>query len=249
MWADDTVAETCLPPSRRRRITAVWRAMRGEMIAGQYLDLRGQAVGAASATTALRTARLKSALYTVERPLALGAALAGADRRTTDELRAAGRYAGTAFQLRDDLLGAFGDPAVTGKPSGDDIRDGKPTYLLAVARARADAAGDRRAPAVLDRAVGYPGLGDDDLAEVRSVLAGHRRPRPRRGPGAAAGGAGRAPPGARAVDVEAHAGGRLLDLLAAVAGSRAAPPPGPGSAHPPYRETAAPAPAVAEGGR
>ncbi|MEU3881110.1 polyprenyl synthetase family protein [Streptomyces californicus] len=248
VWADDTVAETCLPPSRRRRITAVWRAMRGEMIAGQYLDLRGQAVGAASATTALRTARLKSALYTVERPLALGAALAGADRRTTDELRAAGRYAGTAFQLRDDLLGAFGDPAVTGKPSGDDIRDGKPTYLLAVARARADAAGDRRAPTVLDRAVGDPGLGDDDLAEVRSVLEAtgaraHVEDRARRL------GERAAHHLARAVDVEAHAGGRLLDLLAAVAGSRAAPPPGPGSAHPPYRETAAPAPAVAEGGR
>ncbi|MER5820292.1 hypothetical protein ABT140_33950 [Streptomyces californicus] len=99
-----------------------------------------------------------------------------------------------------------------------------------------------------DRAVGDPGLGDDDLAEVRSVLEAtgaraHVEDRARRL------GERAAHHLARAVDVEAHAGGRLLDLLAAVAGSRAAPPPGPGSAHPPYRETAAPAPAVAEGGR
>ncbi|MDQ0983373.1 geranylgeranyl pyrophosphate synthase [Streptomyces sp. V2I9] len=102
--------------------------------------------------------------------MALGAALAGADERTTDGLPSAGRYAGTAFQLRDDLLGVFGDPVATGKPSGDDIREGKSTYLLAVARSRADAAGDHRALAVLDRAVGDPGPGDEGLAEARAVL-------------------------------------------------------------------------------
>ncbi|MFD7749809.1 polyprenyl synthetase family protein [Streptomyces sp. NPDC059698] len=248
VWADDTVAETFLPPSRQRQIRALWRAMRGEMVAGQYLDLRGQADGAASAAGALRIACLKSALYSVERPMALGAALAGADERTADGLRSAGRYAGIAFQLRDDLLGVFGDPEVTGKPSGDDIREGKPTYLLAVARACAAASDDRRALAVLDRAVGDPDLGDEGLAEVRAVLesTGARaqvEDRARRlGELAAQRLAG-------AVDVDAHAGGRLLGLLRTVAGGRPPVPPVPVAAHPPHPEAAASsAPAAIEGG-
>lgn len=73
----------------------------------------------------------------MERPLALGAALAGADDTSTRALRATGRSAGLAFQLRDDLHGAFGDPGQTGKPSGDDIREGKLTSLIAIARTRA----------------------------------------------------------------------------------------------------------------
>src|SRR5690606_7224558 len=108
--------------------------------------------------------------YSVERPLALGAALAGADERTTEALSAAGRCAGLAFQLRDDLLGVFGDPGVTGKPSGDDIREGKPTYLLAVARTWAEAAGDEEALAVLSRVTGNADLTEDDLADVLGVF-------------------------------------------------------------------------------
>ncbi|MFF8955312.1 polyprenyl synthetase family protein [Streptomyces sp. NPDC014894] len=169
-WADDTVADTALAPDARRRVNAVWRSLRTEMVAGQYLDLRGQARGARSVTAAIRTASLKSALYSVARPLALGAALAGADDRTAGALSSAGRCAGIAFQLRDDLLGVFGDPDRTGKPSGDDIREGKPTYLLAVARSRAEAAGDRRVLALLDSAVGDGGLSEDGLDRVRAAL-------------------------------------------------------------------------------
>ncbi|WP_098898437.1 polyprenyl synthetase family protein [Streptomyces sp. st77] len=221
VWADDTVDETFLPLGRRRQVRALWRAMRGEIIVGQYLDLRGQIDGGVSAARALRTAYLKSALYSVERPVALGAALAGADEWTTDALCSASRCAGVAFQLRDDLLGVFGDPAVTGKPSGDDIREGKPTFLVAVARTCADAAGDHRALAVLDRAVGNPDLDETGLEEARSVLEST---------------------GARAVvedkaerlgdraarrlaqaELDAHGGEQLLGLLNAVAGTRAVP--------------------------
>ncbi|WP_394297312.1 polyprenyl synthetase family protein [Streptomyces albus] len=169
-WADDTLAETPLPPDTRRRVRGIWRAMRTEMVAGQYLDLHGQATGSRSMVRAIRTACLKSALYSVERPLALGAALAGAGERTTRALCSAGRCAGIAFQLRDDLLGVFGDPERTGKPSGHDIREGKPTYLVAVARARAEADGDGAALAVLDGALGDPGLSAEDLRRVRAVL-------------------------------------------------------------------------------
>jgi geranylgeranyl diphosphate synthase type I len=101
------------------------------MVAGQYRDLRAQESGSSGAEEALTIAVLKSARYTVARPLALGASLAGADARALGALRAAGRCAGLAFQLRDDLLGAFGDPALTGKPADEDLRSRKLTPLLA----------------------------------------------------------------------------------------------------------------------
>lgn len=169
-WADDMVADTGLPADVRPRVRGIWRAVRTETVAGQYLDLHGQATGSRSTALAIRTAWLKSALYSVERPLELGAALGGADRSVSDALGAAGRRAGIAFQLRDDLLGVFGDPAVTGKPSGEDIRQGKPNYLVAVARDRAGAAGDHRGTAFLDAALGNAAVPDETLDRVRDLL-------------------------------------------------------------------------------
>jgi geranylgeranyl diphosphate synthase type I len=158
-WADDLLTETALGTPQGVRLYGEWRAMRTEMVAGQYRDLDAQANGSSCVDEAETIAVLKSALYTVARPLALGASLAGADAHTLGALRAAGRCAGLAFQLRDDLLGAFGDPALTGKPADDDLRSRKLTHLLAVAVRLADAAGDRGAAAVL-----APGAG---------VRAGH----------------------------------------------------------------------------
>ncbi|GAA1932849.1 polyprenyl synthetase family protein [Streptomyces durmitorensis] len=170
-WADDVAAATEFPTHRAREVRALWQAMRSEMVAGQYLDLYGQATGSRSTSLAIKTASLKSGLYSVERPLAFGAALAGADRRTTRALCSAGRCAGIAFQLRDDLLGAFGDPRHTGKPSGDDIREGKVTYLLAVARTRAQATGSRAVLRLLDTRVGGgAALTEGDLERVRDAL-------------------------------------------------------------------------------
>ncbi|AYL39707.1 polyprenyl synthetase family protein [Streptomyces sp. PDY-4] len=148
-WADDLLTETALGTPHGGRLHEEWRAMRTEMVAGQYRDLHAQAARSSGVDEALDIATLKSALYTVARPLALGGSLAGAGDRTLDALRAAGRCAGLAFQLRDDLLGAFGDPALTGKPAGDDLRSRKLTYLLAVALRLADAAGDHQAAATL----------------------------------------------------------------------------------------------------
>ncbi|MFJ8146289.1 polyprenyl synthetase family protein [Streptomyces sp. NPDC096094] len=148
-WADDLLTETALGTPYGRRLHEEWRAMRTEMVAGQYRDLHAQAARSSGADEALAIATLKSALYTVARPLAMGASLAGADDEVLDAMRAAGRCAGLAFQLRDDLLGAFGDPALTGKPADDDLRSRKLTYLLAVALRLADAAGDHQAAATL----------------------------------------------------------------------------------------------------
>lgn len=169
-WADDVLADTELPRATARRVRELWRAMRTEMVAGQYLDLQGEATSEFSAARAVRAACLKSALYSVERPLALGAALAGAGPAATRALCSAGRRVGLAFQLRDDLLDVFGDPRETGKPTGGDLRSGKPTYLAAVARARAEASGDRHAVGVLRDTLGRADASDVELAAVRGVF-------------------------------------------------------------------------------
>ncbi len=107
-----------------------------EMAMGQYLDLHATAAGGADAETALRVALYKTARYSVERPLHLGACLAGRLGELAPELSTYGLPLGIAFQLADDLLGAYGNPAQTGKPVGDDARQGKPTLLLATGGSR-----------------------------------------------------------------------------------------------------------------
>src|SRR5947208_1971456 len=116
---------------------AVFDELRVELCVGQSLDLVGTATARTDAATARRIATYKSGKYTVERPLHLGAALAGRHRELADALSAVGLPMGEAFQLRDDVLGAFGESAVTGKPVGDDLREGKLTPLVAIATARA----------------------------------------------------------------------------------------------------------------
>lgn len=129
-WADDLLATAGLSTEMLQRARGPWRAMRTEVIAGQQLDIALENNGSESIEDAMRVINFKTASYTVARPLHLGAALAGADERTIDLLLEYGTLVGQAFQLRDDQLGVFGDPAVTGKPSGDDLRTGKRTVLV-----------------------------------------------------------------------------------------------------------------------
>ncbi|MFI8825722.1 polyprenyl synthetase family protein [Streptomyces sp. NPDC053431] len=169
-WADDAFAESVRGAPAERRAADVWRVMRTEMVAGQYLDLHGQATHATSTTRALRTAVLKTALYTVGHPLTLGAVLAGAPERTLRRLRAAGRAAGLAFQLHDDVQGAFGDPEATGKPVGEDIREGKASYLMAVARDLCVRDRNHAGLRLLDEVVGVPGARAEDVDRVLDLL-------------------------------------------------------------------------------
>ncbi|GAA2992311.1 polyprenyl synthetase family protein [Streptomyces fulvorobeus] len=172
-WADDLLTETVLSSPHGHRLHREWQAMRTEMVAGQYRDIHAQAAGSSGTEEALKVATLKSALYTVARPLALGASLAGADAGTVEALRSAGRCAGLAFQLRDDLLGAFGDPAVTGKPAGEDLRGRKLTYLLAVASELAAAGHDEEAVAALGPDAfqpGTPARSEDAVDRMRAAL-------------------------------------------------------------------------------
>jgi geranylgeranyl diphosphate synthase type I len=138
VWADDIVAAASLSADARRRVQQVWADIRTEVLAGQYLDIVAEASGAHSIASAMTVNTYKTASYTVSRPLQMGVA-AAADR--PDVLRAFHQFGtdlGVAFQLRDDVLGVFGDPEVTGKPSGDDLRSGKRTVLLAEAVERAE---------------------------------------------------------------------------------------------------------------
>lgn len=143
---------------------ALWHELRIELNVGQYLDIEATARAAVDLATARRIARYKSGKYTIERPLQLGVALAGRDDLAEPLVRY-GHPLGEAFQLRDDLLGAFGDAERTGKPVGDDLREGKPTPLLALAHERADA--DQRR---LLGEVGRVDLTADEVAELQRVL-------------------------------------------------------------------------------
>ncbi|WP_150238830.1 polyprenyl synthetase family protein [Nocardiopsis quinghaiensis] len=168
VWADDMLGEALPGVPEPTRARAVWRELRTEIMAGQFLDVRAQARRERSEEAALRVDLLKTASYSVERPLHLGAAMAGADPATVDVLRGYGRDVGTAFQLRDDLLGVYGDSGRTGKPVGEDIREGKCTLLLVAGIRLARERGDTAALRLLDL-VGAPDT-DADPAEVADAL-------------------------------------------------------------------------------
>ncbi|NKZ06213.1 polyprenyl synthetase family protein [Actinomadura latina] len=165
-WSSE-MFETCgLDTERRRRGRAVYDLMRTEVMCGQYLDMLEGTRGRATVATALRVVEYKSAKYTIERPLHLGAALAGARPDVTAALTGYGLPLGIAFQLRDDVLGVFGDPAATGKPAGDDLREGKRTVLIALTLERASAA---QADAVRRR-LGDPALDRPGVDELRTII-------------------------------------------------------------------------------
>ena len=141
VWSDELLRVSGLSPAALGRARAVWDTMRTEVTAGQYLDLLRAAGGLPGPDGALTVARYKSAGYTVQRPLKLVAAIAGAGPDVLDACPAIGLPLGEAVQLRDDVLGVFGDPAVTGKSADDDLREGKRTLLVALAEQATDDAG------------------------------------------------------------------------------------------------------------
>jgi geranylgeranyl diphosphate synthase type I len=167
-YADSLVADTPLVTRH------LWRQMQLELVAGQYLDLVRTADGLVDARQTRLISRLKSGQYTVENPLRLGASLLDEASSATlltssdhdDVLVAYAAPLGVAFQLRDDMLGVVGDPGEVRKPVGNDLREGKPTLLLTMARERADAG----QLAILDR-VGRPDLAADDIDEILEVMA------------------------------------------------------------------------------
>jgi len=173
-WCDEMFTRCGLDAARIHAARPVFDLMRSEVMAGQYLDVVAQARGLSVSTPrdalarARTVIRYKSAKYTVERPLQLGAALASGTTEgpVSAALSRFGLPLGEAFQLRDDLLGVFGDPAATGKPAGDDLREGKQTVLVALAAQRATAAQAE----ILRSGLGDPALDEAGVERLRSVI-------------------------------------------------------------------------------
>ena len=169
-WTDELYHGSGLPDEALQRGQPMLDAMRTELAVGQYLDLVNQFSRSESVQNAMRVVAYKTAKYTIERPLHLGAALAGSPPDTAAAITATcteyGLPLGMAFQLRDDILGVFGDPAQTGKPVSGDLREGKRTVLVALASERASAAQAQ----VLDRHLGDPRLTAAGASEVRAVI-------------------------------------------------------------------------------
>jgi len=172
-WSDDLFDTAGALVPRRAELAgrAEFARMRTEVSAGQYLDILEENAWVAhpESTAIARAHRVivyKSAKYTIEAPLAIGASLGGASGEQVASLRAFGLPLGVAYQLRDDLLGVFGDPAVTGKPAGDDLREGKRTVLVALARQRLSASMRE----LVDELLGDPSLDGEQVSMIRSAL-------------------------------------------------------------------------------
>ncbi|MFT4135683.1 polyprenyl synthetase family protein [Microbacterium sp.] len=170
-WSDDLLEEGLRAAPHADAARTAYGLMRRDVTIGQFLDIAEEsayvtAPDAEHAERALRVASLKSARYSVEQPLLIGAALAGADETQRDALSRFGHPIGLAFQLRDDVLGVFGDSAVTGKPAGGDLREGKRTLLIAYARERLDPDGRR----AFDAALGDARLDDAAIATLQRTI-------------------------------------------------------------------------------
>jgi geranylgeranyl diphosphate synthase type I len=171
-WTDELYSTSGLPAEHLARARRTFDTMRTQLMGGQFLDLLAAARGWDGLDTTARIVgarnviRYKSAKYTIEHPLLIGATAGGVPQAALGPLSRYGLALGEAFQLRDDLLGVFGDPAATGKPAGDDLREGKRTVLVAHALDRADP--DQAA--LVDKLLGQPDLDADGIEELRSVL-------------------------------------------------------------------------------
>jgi len=164
-WADELLGRCGLPADRVVPAHELFALCRTEVIAGQFLDVSVQARARADVDAAMTVLRYKSAKYSIERPLQIGAALAGGDDDTSAALSRFGLPLGEAFQLRDDLLGVYGDPEVTGKPAGDDLVEGKRTVLVALALDAAPTDEAKR----LDHGLGRP-LQAAEVEDLRGII-------------------------------------------------------------------------------
>jgi geranylgeranyl diphosphate synthase type I len=166
VWSDELLHTAGLTPAEHARVLPVIDVMRTEVMYGQYLDLVTTGRPTENTVRALEIIRYKTAKYTIERPLHIGVALGGADAVIAPKISEYALPIGEAFQLRDDLLGVFGNPEKTGKSVLEDLREGKHTHLMALALQHADP--DQRR--LLDELLGKPDLDEPDAARIRAVV-------------------------------------------------------------------------------
>jgi geranylgeranyl diphosphate synthase, type I len=171
-WSDELFATCGLPEPELTRARPVFDRMRTQLMGGQFLDVLESARGWEDLTTDQRIARArtviryKSAKYSIEHPLLIGATAAGVAATDLEALSTYGLDLGEAFQLRDDLLGVFGDPAQTGKPAGDDLREGKRTVLVALTLDQTGPSG----VAVFNKLLGVRDLDEAGVDELRAMI-------------------------------------------------------------------------------
>ncbi len=172
VWTDEVMATCGWPVDESARARRCFDDMRTQLMAGQFLDILYAARGwdelddAGRVALARRVVRYKGAKYSVEQPLLIGADAAGVDAADRARLSAYGLALGEAFQLRDDVLGVYGDPVQTGKPAGDDLREGKHTVLIALALARCSEPNAQ----ILTAGLGRPDLSQGDIDEMRAII-------------------------------------------------------------------------------
>lgn len=166
-WADEMLYVSGLSSEELSRAKAIYDIMRTELMAGQYLDLLEQARRNTSEANALNVIRFKSAKYTIERPLHMGAAVGNASPELMSALSTYGLALGEAFQLRDDVLGVFGDTNVTGKPAGDDLLERKQTVIIA--RTMQELSGNDRTRFM--NLFAQPTNSISEIAELQSFIA------------------------------------------------------------------------------
>ncbi len=173
-WTEELYSTSGLPAAELGRARHLFDRMRTQLMAGQFLDVVESVrpwddlPSEERIARASRVIRYKSAKYTIEHPLLIGAAAGGVAGTDLEALSRYGLDLGHAFQLRDDLLGVFGDPVTTGKPAGDDLREGKRTVLIAHALTRADEGGRARVQSLLGRA----DLLDEHVEDLRGIISG-----------------------------------------------------------------------------
>lgn len=171
-WTDEMLTTSGLPPEALHRARGEFDRMRTQLMGGQFLDILEGAQGWGQLSyperleRCLMIIRFKSGQYSVQQPLLIGARAAGAGEETLRALAKYGAHLGEAFQLRDDVLGVFGDPEHTGKPAGDDLREGKHTVLIAHALEYATAEQIN----FISEHLGNPALGDAQVQQCREIL-------------------------------------------------------------------------------
>jgi geranylgeranyl diphosphate synthase type I len=167
VWSDQMLNSAGLTAEQFARVFPYYNEMRVELMAGQFLDIHEQTQKNTNVDRSMKIARYKSGKYTIERPLHLGAAMSAAQSSEIyPALSAYGLPLGEAFQLRDDLLGVFGDPSVTGKPAGDDLREGKRTVLIAITNERQSESQRETAK----KHFGKPDLDAEGVAVLREII-------------------------------------------------------------------------------
>ena len=170
VWSDQMLHRSGVTSEALIHCLPIFDEMRVELMAGQFLDVHEQALATQSVARSLKIARYKSGKYTVERPLHFGVTLAQPDGEKRQSYMTIfsefGLPLGEAFQLRDDLLGVFGDPSITGKPVGDDLREGKRTVLMAMTHDRASEQQER----IISKLFGDPSLSDAGIEELQMII-------------------------------------------------------------------------------